>query len=68
MTKTSMDFKRTLTKKPIPISEKEWVRNVKSSQPPLFDIIELNPGVSATEGNRSKRSAKPVHRDTMTRQ
>ncbi|OMJ74494.1 hypothetical protein SteCoe_26572 [Stentor coeruleus] len=40
--------------KTAPMREQEWVRNMTSVQPSIFDTIKLNPGVTLAEGIRVK--------------
>lgn len=57
----------TVQLKRAPQSEFEFVRNVQSSQPPLFDSIILSPGVKIGEGHKYRTSPlKPKHH-TLTR-
>jgi len=51
-----------------PKSEQQWVRNVTSIQPPMYDSIALAPGVTLVEGNRTKYpEASQNAKKTMTR-
>jgi Domain of unknown function (DUF4639) len=40
--------------KTAPVRDQEWVRNITSVQPSLFDSIKVNEGVVFVDGNRSK--------------
>lgn len=40
--------------KTAPVREQEWIRNMTSVQPAIFDLIKLNPGVTLLDGPRVK--------------
>lgn len=57
----------TLKQKKAPVNDVEFVKNVQSGQPPLFDNIKLTPGVKIGEGNRFKTSPHRQKNRTLSR-
>lgn len=58
------EFSIIKARKQAPATEQEWVKNVTSVAPPIFDTIKLAPGVSLIEGARSKF---PTHQASETK-
>ncbi|CAG9321048.1 unnamed protein product [Blepharisma stoltei] len=67
--KETKEFSIVKARKQAPLQEQEWVKNVTSVAPPIFDTIKLSAGVTVVEGSRTKY---PNHQSseklkTMTR-
>ncbi|CAG9319482.1 unnamed protein product [Blepharisma stoltei] len=63
------EFSIVKARKQVPVQEQEWVKNVTSVAPPIFDTIKLTTGVSIIEGGRTKYPVNQAGGDlkTMTR-
>jgi len=64
---SSKELLPSIKQRKAPAADIEFVKNVQSGQPPLFDNIKLAPGVRIGEGNKYKNSPNKHKSKTLTR-
>ena len=61
------DFAAIKRLKSAPLQEREWVKNITSIQPPLYEALKLSANVTFIDGPRIKHSIENHEEKTMSR-